>query len=58
MPGFLCKREAEVGKLVNVLPGWGVHAAPMSVVYPSARFVPQRVVVFREMLLAEIVDYL
>ena len=58
VPGFLCKREASVGKLVNVLPQWGVHGAPMNVVYPSARFVPQRVVVFREYLLAKVGKYL
>jgi DNA-binding transcriptional LysR family regulator len=50
VPEFLCAREEQRGKLVRVLPGWTFDGAPLQVVYPSARFVPQRVVALREFL--------
>lgn len=54
LPRFLCAREEGVGKLVRVLPEWTVGGAVLHVVYPTVRFVPQRVVVFREHVLAEL----
>lgn len=54
LPRFLCAREEGTGRLVRLLPEWRVEGAVLSVVYPTARFVPQRVVVFREHVLAEL----
>lgn len=54
LPRFLCAKEEASGKLVGVLPAWKVVGAVLHVVYPTARFVPQRVVVFREYVLREL----
>ena len=48
LPRFLCTKEEAAGKVVRILPDWAVGGAVLHVVYPTARFVPQRVVVFRE----------
>jgi DNA-binding transcriptional LysR family regulator len=50
LPEFLCARDEQRGKLVRVLPEWRFDGSPLHVVYASARFVPQRVVVVREYL--------
>ena len=52
LPTFLCGRAEVTGKLVRVLPEWSLNGAVLHVAYPSTRFVPQRVVVLREYLLA------
>jgi hypothetical protein len=39
---------------VRVLEDWSLNGAVLHVAYPSARFVPQRVVVLREHLLSEL----
>lgn len=52
LPTFLCARAEVTGKLVRVLPEWSLTGAVLHVAYPSTRFVPQRVVVLREYLLA------
>jgi DNA-binding transcriptional LysR family regulator len=54
MPAFLCEKETHRGSLVRVLPSWRLKGSMLNVVYPSARFVPQRVVVFRDFLLKEL----
>lgn len=54
LPSFLCSREVERGKLVPVLHEWSSRGGVLHVAYPSARFVPQRVVAFREHLLREL----
>ena len=54
IPVFLCEREEAGGKLVRVLPGWRLTSSVVHLVYPSARFVPQRVVLFREFLLEKL----
>jgi DNA-binding transcriptional LysR family regulator len=54
LPTFLCGRAEATGKLVRVLPDWSLNGAVLHVAYPSARFVPQRVVVLREHLLSEL----
>jgi DNA-binding transcriptional LysR family regulator len=54
VPDFLCAKEWSSGKLVRVLPDWSLSGAELSIVYPSARFVPQRVAVVRDYLLAEL----
>lgn len=50
LPLFLCAREEQSGKLVRVLPSWRLGGSDLHVVYPSARYVPQRVVAFRDYL--------
>jgi DNA-binding transcriptional LysR family regulator len=54
LPCFYASREEERGKLVRVLPKWRVARSAVYVVYPSARYVPQRVIAFREVLIAEL----
>lgn len=54
LPRFLCAKEEGTGRLVRLLPDWKLEGAVLHVVYPTARFVPQRVVVFREHVLAEL----
>ena len=56
LPEFLCAREEQRGKLVRVLADWRFEGAPLHVVYPSARFVPQRVVAVREFLVERLAD--
>jgi DNA-binding transcriptional LysR family regulator len=51
LPTFLCARAWHAGKLVRVLDDWALHGSVLHVAYPSARYVPQRVIVFREYLL-------
>lgn len=51
MPAFMVQRDAPAGQLVQVLPGWSLGAAGLSVVYPSARHVPRKVTAFRDFLL-------
>jgi DNA-binding transcriptional LysR family regulator len=54
LPCFYASREEEQGKLVRVLPEWRAARSALYVVYPSARYVPQRVIAFRELLIAEL----
>ena len=54
LPTFLCGRAEARGKLVRVLRDWSLNGAVLHVAYPSARLVPQRVVVLREHLLSEL----
>lgn len=55
IPEFLCAREWQSGKLVRVLPEWSLGGgAELFVVYPSARFLPQRVAVVRDFLVSEL----
>jgi DNA-binding transcriptional LysR family regulator len=54
LPTFLCARAELSGRLVRVLPDWAVNGAVLHLAYPSARFVPQRVVVLREYFLREL----
>lgn len=54
LPRFLCARDETGGKLVRLLPGWSARGAVLHVVYPSARFVPERVKTFREYVLAKL----
>jgi DNA-binding transcriptional LysR family regulator len=50
LPRFLCAREEQAGKLVRVLPEWRLGGSELHVVYPSSRYVPQRVIAFRDHL--------
>lgn len=51
MPWYLGAAELERGALVRVLPEHAAPGAPLHLVYPSARQVPQRVALFRDYLL-------
>lgn len=54
LPPFACAREVAEGTVVRVLPDWVGRASQLSLVYPSARLVPQRVVLVRDYLLGEL----
>lgn len=54
LPTFLCARAEHTGRLVRVLPDWELHGAVLHLAYPSARFVPQRVVALREYFVREL----
>jgi DNA-binding transcriptional LysR family regulator len=51
LPHFLCYREERAKKLVRVLPEYNLTGSNLHVVYPSARYVPHRVVAFRDFLI-------
>lgn len=55
LPRFAVAREAQSGKVVRVLPEWRFTGSPLSIVYPSARYVPQRVALFRDYLHRQLV---
>jgi DNA-binding transcriptional LysR family regulator len=50
LPHFLCYREERAKKLVRILPEYNLIGSNLHVVYPSARYVPHRVVAFRDHL--------
>jgi len=54
LPHFVCEREARAGKVLRVLPEWRLGGSFLHVVYPTARYVPHRVVVFRDHLVREL----
>ena len=54
LPPLTCARELRTGDVVRLLPAWIGPPVPLSVVYPSARLMPQRVVLVRDHLLAEL----
>ena len=54
LPEFVCGREEQGGKLVRLMPEWRLSGSGLNVVYPSARYVPQRVIVFRDFLVREL----
>jgi len=54
LPEFLCGRAEDAGLLVRVLGDWTLNGAVLHLAYPSARYVPQRVVVLREYLFREL----
>lgn len=51
VPWLLCHGHLADGRLVRVLPEWGLPGGQMHLVYPSAQFLPQRVSLFRDFLL-------
>lgn len=51
LPSFLCTQSPGSG-LVRVLPSHAVRGGPLHLVYPSARYLPHRVAVLRDFLLA------
>jgi DNA-binding transcriptional LysR family regulator len=54
LPSFLVPREEQAGRLVRLLSEWRLTGSSLHVVYPSARYVPQRVVAFRDHLIREL----
>ena len=58
VPKFLCAREIQSGRLVRVLPSHLAPGAVLHLVYPSARYLPHRVGVFRDFLLETLVQQL
>lgn len=54
LPPFACARQIASGEVVRVLPEWVAPAVQVNLVYPSARLIPQRVVLVREALLEEL----
>jgi DNA-binding transcriptional LysR family regulator len=51
MPSFLAALGSKSDRLVRVLPGHAFRSAPMQLVYPSARYLPRRVVALRDHLI-------
>lgn len=58
LPTFLCTREVERGRLVRVLPSHTAPGALLNLVYPSAKYLPHRVAVFRDFLVARLAERL
>lgn len=54
LPSFFVPREERSGKLVRVLDDWRLAGSVLHVVYPSVRYVPVRVIAFRDYLLREL----
>jgi DNA-binding transcriptional LysR family regulator len=52
LPAFLCGGATREGTLVRVLPEYVARGGALHLVYPSARYLPQRAVVFRDFLVA------
>lgn len=51
LPLFLCPKLRGRSGLVRILPDYATTGAPLHVVYPSARFLPKRVTLLRDLLL-------
>jgi len=50
IPRMIAASEVATGRLVRVLPEYGVSGASLYVIYPSARQVPTKVTLFRDFL--------
>ena len=50
LPSTYCDAEIAAGRLVRLLPKWQSAAVPVFVVYPSRRFLPQRLTLFLQAL--------
>lgn len=55
LPTFLGARAEQAGRIVRVLRDWEFNGAVLHLAYPSAQFVPQRVMVLREHLASKLV---
>ena len=51
LPGIYCRAEVLAGDLIRVLPKYAWRSAGLHLVYPSGRYVPQRVALLRDFLL-------
>jgi DNA-binding transcriptional LysR family regulator len=56
LPAFLCADAESRGALVRVLPCGVLDSGALQLVYPSARHLPRRAVVFRDFVLKELGD--
>lgn len=55
LPTFLVNEQVETGNVVRVLPAWKQQrAGALYLVFSSARYLPRRVVVFRDFLLEKV----
>jgi DNA-binding transcriptional LysR family regulator len=54
LPTLLCEQDVARGRLVRVLPGYGTAAAPLHVVWPGSRQLPQRVSLVRDWLVSSL----
>ncbi len=54
MPTFLCRGAENPDELVRLFPDRAFKSGAASLVYPSSRYVPQRVALFRDFLLAQV----
>ncbi len=52
LPDMLCQAEVASGQLVRVLPSYSIPGKPIYLVYPRSRYVPRRVLAFRDAILA------
>jgi DNA-binding transcriptional LysR family regulator len=52
IPSFLCAGAVDSGRLTPVLPEHFLPTPPLNLVYPSARYLPHRVAVFRDYLVS------
>jgi DNA-binding transcriptional LysR family regulator len=52
LPSFLCQGATRDGDLVRVLPRHALSAGTLHLVYPSARYLPNRAAAFRDFLIA------
>jgi len=56
LPTFFVGREERAGKLIRLFPDWRLSGSAINVVYPAARYVPQRVIALRDFLVRELAD--
>jgi len=57
LPTLLCEQDVARGRLVRVLPAYRTAAAPLHVVWPGARQIPQRVQLVRDWLVSSLGPY-
>jgi DNA-binding transcriptional LysR family regulator len=51
LPSFLCARDVAKGKLARLLPEYALRGVGLHLVYPSSRYLPQRVALLRDFIL-------
>jgi DNA-binding transcriptional LysR family regulator len=56
VPWTTCAEDIDRGRLVRVLPEYASPGGPLHIVYPSTRYVPQRVVLLRDFLVQGLLD--
>jgi DNA-binding transcriptional LysR family regulator len=56
VPWTMCGQDIERGRLVRVLSDYAAPGGALHVVYPSARFVPQRVALLRDFLVQGLLE--
>jgi DNA-binding transcriptional LysR family regulator len=56
VPWTTCAQDIERGRLVRVLPEYAAPGGALHVVYPSARYVPQRVALLRDFLVQGLLE--